>query len=381
MAKSKSSTPSILGTCVLSAIALCILVLAAGVILVASIPAQAKKAFGAPSPQLGEYQRFILSAKLLLQKGSLTKGRDPQAAPRLFRIELGESTSSTSNRLQSEGFISSASAFRNYLQYSGLDTSIQAGEFMLSAALSPVEIAQALQDATPADVPFGVLAGWRLEEIAAVLPTSGLSITSQDFMAAARSHPQGYTFTETMPPKSTFEGFMYPGVYDLPRDITPDELVATLAGRFETQMTDDLLQGFTSQGLSIFQAVTLASMIEREAVQEDEMPTIASVFLNRLASAMKLDSDPTVQYAVGFNTTQNTWWTNPVVDTSFDSPYNTYLYPGLPPGPISNPGLQALRAVAFPAQTGYFYFRAACDHSGRHVFAVTYAEHIVNACP
>jgi UPF0755 protein len=381
MPKSKSSPPSILGACVLPAIALCILALAAGIALVVSLPAQAEKAFGAPSPRLGEYQRFILSAQLLLQKGSLTKGRDAQAAPRLFRIELGESTSSMSNRLQSEGFISSAGAFRNYLVYRGLDTSIQAGEFILSAAQSPIEIAQALQDATPADVPFGVLAGWRMEEIAATLPTSGLSITTQDFLTAARSRPQGYTFSEFMPDSGTFEGFMFPSVYDLPRDLTAARLVATLAGGFEAQMTDDLRQGFANQGLDIFQAVVLASIIEREAIQDEEMPTIASVFLNRLASGMKLDSDPTVQFAGGYNTAQKTWWSSPVVDTSIDSPYNTYLYAGLPPGPISNPGLPALRAVAFPAQTGYYYFRAACDHSGRHVFAVTYEEHIGNACP
>jgi len=381
MPKSKSSPPSILGACVLPAIALCILAIVALAALVISIPAQAEKTFGAPSPRLSGYQRFTLSARLMLQKGSLTKGRDPQAAPRPFRIELGESTSSISSRLQSEGFIASASAYRNYLVYSGLDTSLQAGEFILSAALPPVEIAQALQDATPAEVPFGVLAGWRLEEISAGLPTSGLNITPEDFLAATRSHPQDYTFTEGMPDTATFEGFMFPGVYDLPRDIAAAELVATLAGRFDSQMTDDLIQGFASQELSIFQAVTLASIIEREAILDEEMPTIASVFLNRLASGMKLDSDPTIQYAAGYNTAQKTWWTNPVTDTSIDSIYNTYLHPGLPPEPISSPSLAALRAVAFPAQTGYYYFRAACEHSGRHVFAVTYEEHKANACP
>jgi UPF0755 protein len=381
MAKSRTSPPSIIGACALPAFALCLLALIAGIAVVVSIPAQARKAFGNPSPRLGEYQRISLSVQVLLQKGSLTKGRDPQAAPRLFRIELGESTSSLSNRLQTEGYISSANAFRNYLLYTGLDTSIQAGEFMLSAALTPVEIAQALQDATPTEVPFGVLAGWRMEEIAAQLPTSGLSITAQEFLASARSHPQGYIFTEGMPQNGSFEGFLFPGVYDLPRDITTGEFLAALAGGFEAQMTDELRQGFTNQGLTIYQAVTLASLVEREAVLDEEMPTIASVFLNRLANGMKLDSDPTVQYAAGFNPTQNTWWTNPVLDTSLESPYNTYLYPDLPPGPISNPGLPALRAVAFPADTNYFYFRAACDQSGRHIFAVTYEEHKANACP
>jgi UPF0755 protein len=381
MQKPKSSTPSILGACVLPAIALCILALVAGVALIASIPAQARKIFGEPSSRLGVYQRFSLSAQLLLYKTSLTKGRDPQATQHSFHIELGESTTSVSNRLQSEGFITSAGVFRSYLLYRGLDTSIQAGEYMLSASQSSIEIAQFLQDATPTEIQFGVLAGWRIEEIAASLPSSGLSMTPEEFLAAAHTRPQGYTFAKGMPQNSTYEGFMYPGVYNLPRDITPSKLVDTLASSFDNQVTDDLRQGFTSQGLSIFQAVILASIIEREAVREDEMPIIASVFLNRLASGMKLDSDPTVQYAIGYNPAQNTWWTNPVVDTSIDSPYNTYFYSGLPLGPISNPGLPALRAVAFPALTGYYYFRAACDHSGRHVFAVTYEEHKANECP
>lgn len=381
MSRTKSSPPSILGACLLPIIALCVLVLAIGIILVITIPTQAKNAFGAPSPRISDTQRFILSAKLLLSKEALTKGRDPQASTRPFSINMGESTGSMSSRLQSEGFISNASAFRDYLLYRGLDTTIQAGEFMISAAQSPVEIAQALQNATSTEVDFGVLAGWRMEEIAELLPTSGLSISAKDFLTAARLHPQGYKFSIDMPQNSTFEGFLSPGLYNVSRDITASELVATLARHFDDEMTGDILQGFTSQGLTTYQAVTLASMVEREAMVETEMPTIASVFLNRLAKGMKLDSDPTVQYAIGYNTAQKTWWTNPILDTNVDSPYNTYLAPGLPPGPISNPSLAALRAVALPDHTDFYYFRAACDHSGRHSFAATYEEQIANACP
>jgi UPF0755 protein len=131
------------------------------------------------------------------------------------------------------------------------------------------------------------------------------------------------------------------------------------------------------------QAVTLASIVQREAVIQDEMPMIASVFLNRLAVNMKLDSDPTVQYALGYQNGRGGWWTNPLslADLQIDSPYNTYIYTGLPPGPIANPSLEALQYVAQPAQTPYFYFRAACDGSGRHNFAITFNEHLNNACP
>jgi UPF0755 protein len=175
---------------------------------------------------------------------------------------------------------------------------------------------------------------------------------------------------------------LYPDRYRLARDITPESLVNLLTENFQMKLSPDLTAGFERQGLSLHQAVTLASIVQREAVVADEMATIASVFLNRLAAGMNLDADPTVQYAIGYNPRQGTWWTNPLStdDLKTDSPYNTYLYPGLPPGPISNPGLDALRAVAYPEQTDYYYFRAACDGSGRHSFARTYEEHVGNGC-
>ena len=112
------------------------------------------------------------------------------------------------------------------------------------------------------------------------------------------------------------------------------------------------------------------------------MPLIASVFLNRLRADMNLAADPTVQYALGYNQAQESWWTNPLSleDLEFSSPYNTYLNPGLPPGPICNPSLAAIEAVASPADTTYFFFRAACDGSGRHSFAESFDEHLGNAC-
>jgi len=113
----------------------------------------------------------------------------------------------------------------------------------------------------------------------------------------------------------------------------------------------------------------------------DERPSIASVYLNRLAIGQKLDADPTTQYAIG-NTRDGSWWPRITqADYQLNAPYNTYVYTGLPPGPIANPSLSSLRAVVYPATTPYYYFRAACDGSGRHVFSVTYEEHLSKACP
>ncbi|MDO8972110.1 MAG: endolytic transglycosylase MltG, partial [Saprospiraceae bacterium] len=164
---------------------------------------------------------------------------------------------------------------------------------------------------------------------------------------------------------------------------TITEILTAFTLQFDQQVSEELRQGFQRQGLDLYQAVTLASIVQREAMVADEQPMIASVFYNRLRKPMKLDSDPTVQYAVGYNTPQKTWWTNPLSskDLKVDSPYNTYTRIGLPPGPIASPGLSALRAVAYPAQSPYFYFQAKCDKSGMHAFAVTYAEHLNNICP
>ena len=144
-----------------------------------------------------------------------------------------------------------------------------------------------------------------------------------------------------------------------------------------------MTNGFEQQGLTVYQAVTLASIVEREAVRDEEKPIIASVYLNRLRIGMKLEADPTVQYALGYNFGQGTWWTNPLSldNLQYDSPFNTYLYGGYPPAPIANPSLEALQAVAFSIETPYYYFRARCDSSGYHAFAATFEEHLANGCP
>jgi UPF0755 protein len=168
-----------------------------------------------------------------------------------------------------------------------------------------------------------------------------------------------------------------------PRTTTVDQLIDNLVRNFSLHITIDLREGFTRQGLSVYRAVTLASIVEREAMHVEEAPMIASVYLNRLKIGMKLDADPTIQYALGYNSVQQTWWTNPlsVSDFQYDSPYNTYLHNGLPPAPIDNPGLKSLQAVASPADTPYYYFSARCDGSGYHNFAQTFDEHLKNLCP
>jgi UPF0755 protein len=381
----KMSTPvkrSKTSNCLLIIVLVLALLGISAIIIPSLFISRAQTLFGAPSAQITLRQRITLSISIVLQADGLTQAVDPAGEQVSFSISPGESVPSITGRLWEAGLIDNPGAFRNYLQYTGLDTTLKAGEYKLSPAQTPLEIAQAIQSSISAEITLTILPGWRIDEIANALPSSGFSINQEEFTEAINSHPEGYSFSGCVANHS-LEGYLFPGSYTVRRGTMIQDLLPQILMNFEAQVNSELRSGFSTQGLDLCQAVTLASIIQREAVIDDEMPIIASVFYNRLNSGVELASDPTVQYALGYNQNQKTWWTNPLSsqDLQIDSPYNTYLYPGLPPGPISNPALPALRAVAFPAQTPYYYFRAACDGSGRHLFSETYTEHLANQCP
>jgi UPF0755 protein len=341
-----------------------------------------KQEIGASEINLNPIEQLSYSIRLYLNRSNLTEAVDPAGQSIPFRIDLGENVNSIAFRLQETGLVRSGEALRLYLIYSGLDKGIQAGNYQLSPAMNAIQIAHAIQDATPSEITFNILPGWRLEEIAAALETSGLEFNQADFLKAVKK-PSKALLPSGFPQIKSLEGFMFPGEYQVKRDVSLNSFLKTVLNRFDEQVTPEMWDAFTHQGLSLPEAVTLASIVERESMVTDEQPMIASVFYNRLAQGMKLESDPTVQYAVGYNKSQKTWWTNPLSteDLQFDSPYNTYLNTALPPGPISSPGLSALEAVAYPAETPYLFFRAQCDGSGRHNFARTFEEHLSNTCP
>jgi UPF0755 protein len=369
-------------SCLLAVFGLIVVLIISVIVVPSLIFSKAEQSFGTPSPELSFRQHIYLSVLILLQSKDLTQPVNPGGSMVNMTIDPGESVPSITGKLWDEGLISNPGVFRSYLQYTGMDTRLKAGEYKLSPDLSPIEISQAIQSSISADVSLTILPGWRLEEVANALPSSGFNITPEEFIAAVHTHPDGYSFSTCLKDDS-LEGYLFPGTYTLSRESTLNDLLPQILMKFESEVNQEIRSGFTNQGLDICQAVTLASIVEREAVQEQEMPLIASVFYNRLNSGNVLASDPTIQYALGYNQDQGTWWTNPLSlqDLKIVSPYNTYLNSGLPPGPISNPGLAALRAVAFPAQTSYYYFRAACDGSGRHLFSETFEGHLANECP
>jgi UPF0755 protein len=343
------------------------------------VPARASLLYGPPAKHLSISDRIEYSTRLLAHGNELTTPLDINGVEQSFHVEPGESVASIADRLEGYGIISNAQALFDYAVYTGIDLTFQSGDFKLSPAQSIIDIAQSLQKFSPGDATLVILPGWRMEEIAASLPTSGLPIAPETFLAAANTPPQVLAFASPV----SMEGFFFPDTYTIPREVTLDQLLDIIGRNFTSKLTVDIQNGFITQNLSIYEAVTLASIVEREAIHIEEAPMIASVYLNRISIGMKLDADPTVQYALGYQFDTGSWWKSPLAltDLGVISPYNTYLNAGLPPTPISNPGIEALMAVAYPQTSPYYYFRAACNGSGYHVFAATFEEQIANECP
>ena len=347
--------------------------------IIFAIPALAKAEYGKASPTLDSYQRFRYAVKILWHAPTINRAADPYGAEENFSVEIGESPYSIAARLEEKAIILDAEAFITLLVYTGMDSHILPGNYRLSPSLSMQSIAGMLQDTRASQITFIILPGWRMEEIAASLPTSGLLIAEEAFLDAAQNPPPRAVDADDA---TNSEGFLFPDSYLLSRNLTAAQLITELTLNFARNLSPEIKAGFAAQGLTVYDGIKLASIVEREAVVADERKMIASVFFNRLQANQKLETDPTIQYALGYDEINQTWWKAPLTyaDLEVASPYNTYFYPGLPPTPICNPSQGSLEAVAFPAKTPYFYFRARCDGSGLHAFAETFEGHLANGC-
>jgi len=355
--------------------------LAGAALVVITIPDHAAE-LGNPDPALTPIERSALAAYLMLRRSALDQPAGSAGEPIDFEVTSGESAAGVLRRMQSLEIVNEPLLLQAYLRYLGIDRAIQAGHYTLSGGMTLRDLATTLQHASLPAIVLTVPEGWRMEQIAEALAGAQAPFSAEQFLEAVRIGSYSTSLLAEIPDATDLEGFLFPDTYHLTQDSQASELVATMLETFDQRVDQELRAACAQQGLSLYQAVTLASIVEREAMVPDERPLIASVFLNRLTQGMKLDADPTVQYALG-RQSDGAWWKTALTldDLQFDSPHNTYLYAGLPPSPIASPGLSALRAVAFPEASPYLYFRAACDGSGQHTFAETFEQHLLNACP
>ena len=301
-----------------------------------------------------------------------------------FQIPPGAGAARIAASLQQANLIRDPQLFIDFARIQKLDRQFEAGIYFLNQTLSIAEIAPILTDSSSSYIPFRILEGLRIEETAALIDSNRrFGFTGADFLqlvARGAPLPEGFAAWAGIPDGASLEGFLFPDTYQLPPEISPGRLRDLLLTTLRERVGDQLWQDALAQGFSLYQIVTLASIIEREAVWPDEHAMIASVYRNRLAINMKLEADPTVQY--GLQGSRGSWWPN-ITRADYQqvaSPYNTYRVDNLPPGPIASPGLSAIQAATYPAESNYFYFRAACDGSHYHNFAVTFAEHLQNGC-
>jgi len=305
--------------------------------------------------------------------------------PVFIVIEPGDTAASIGKRLEASRVIDSAGNFQRLAEILGAQGGLEAGEYEFLPGTSALDAVVRIRDGLTAARVVPIPEGMRMEEIAALLEARGV-VKAADFLTAANALATSGTgldadLLSSRPRSATLEGYLYPATYSFSRSANANEVVLKLLEALSTRFTPELRQEARAQGLSVHDVLTLASIVEREAVLPEEMPVIASVYRNRLALGMPLQADPTVQYAITArpgSVLEFGYWKRrlSLQDLQFDSTYNTYVRPGLPPGPIANPGIEAIMAVIRPAKTDYLYFVARND--GSHAFSTTFEEHETN---
>lgn len=284
-------------------------------------------------------------------------------------IPKGASVQDIGRLLHGQGLIRSPLVFRALAEWSGTAASLQAGEYDFSPGLTISEIIRRLARGEVVTYPFTIPEGYTVTQIADLLANQGLADRDRFLAAASRAELAPVPIPDPGQVRYPLEGYLFPDTYRVPRGVSEPELVSLMVRRFREVFTPEMSGRSRELGLTPHQLVTLASIVEKETGVPEERPLVAGVFWNRLRRGMLLQADPTVRYAA-----DNLDRPLSRRDLQVDSPYNTYRYPGLPPGPIANPGAAALQAVLQPTQTDYLYFVARGD--GTHKFSRTLPEHL-----
>jgi UPF0755 protein len=361
------------------------LVLLAGVVLILLAVLAVGALYVISSGHPVDYaQTAIIRLSLQSRYEELNQPYNTDPTSRRFTVNSGDTPREIGENLYNAGLIKDVNLFVDYVRAFGIDVQLQAGTYFLKRSQSIRQIAQTLTDSRNSQILFSIIEGWRMEEVAEAIDKNPLfAFSGADFLkvvsAGATADP---TFMQKvgLPSGASLEGFLFPNTYSLPPDTTPEQLRDNLLAEFNKEIdTAGVPAAAASENMSIFQVVTLGSIVQREAVHMDEAPQIAGVYVNRLTQNMQLDADPTIQYALGH---AGDWWPQ-ITQADYSntvSPYNTYRNFGLPPGPIANPGLEAILSAAHPQTSDYLYFQADCSGNGYHRFAKTLAEHAANSC-
>ena len=284
------------------------------------------------------------------------------------QVKPGMTTGDIAGILWDRGLIRDKNAFLVAAKRAGLDTSLQAGEYELSRNMDVRRMIEVMAKGETVFSQFTTPEGYTVEQIAALLEEKGLARRDR-FLTLAREYAPFDREPSRPDVKYRAEGFLFPDTYRISKGAGEEEILQTMAGEFQRRFSPELREKSRNIGLSDYEVVVLASLMEREVQVAKDRPMVARVFLNRLQLGMPLQSCATIQYILGYPKEELT-----IADTQLPSPYNTYLHPGLPPGPVASPGLASIQAALNPAEGDWLYF-VVDGKTGGHRFSRTLAEH------
>lgn len=284
------------------------------------------------------------------------------------KIAPQSTTSQIAAQLKENGLIRNAGYFKLYTKYTGTDRSLKPGKYFFKGTENLSQIISMLQAGSPDIFSFTIPEGYTLEQITNLLVNKGIA-SEEKLLTAIEDQELKFSYLDELPEgPNRFEGFLFPDTYTIEAETSAKDIIQLMLDRFSQVYTAEYAARAQELDLTTVEVVTLASIIEREAKKQEDRPLVSAVFHNRLDKGMLLQSCATVQYALGE--------VKPVlynIDLQTESPYNTYLYAGLPPGPIAAPGEASIKAALYPADVSYLYFVAKPD--GSHVFSNTLQEH------
>jgi len=290
-----------------------------------------------------------------------------------FKIESGWGSAKISEELKNAGLIRSLKVFQLYAWEKGMSSRLQDGEYFLSESLSIKEIAQILTRGAGAtkELNLTFIEGWDNQEYAEYLHDQGLASTSDFFEVIQKKADwwDEYEILASRPRTADLEGYLFPDTYRVYRDAPIKDIVQKMLNNLEKKITPELRSEIENQGKTIHEILTLASILEQEVITDEDRQVVADIFYRRLEIGMPLQADSTINYVTGKSVSRAE-----ATDLNIDSPYNTYKYKGLPPGPICNPGMSAIQAAVYPTKNSYLYFLTTPD--GQVIYNETHDGHV-----
>lgn len=320
----------------------------------------------------------ILMVVQIFYSFSINSLTDKNGQDKVFVVSQREGVKQIGNNLLEADLIKSKFYFEVYVWREKLEKDLQAGSYILNPNLSIKEIVRVISEgeAINDELTIKIIEGWRISDIDSYLKEGGIKegdgfkkIAERPLVAWSSILPD---FLEDVPSTANLEGFIFPDTYRIYKDASAEDIILKMLNNFDIKLTDEMRDEIKSRGKTIYEIIKMASIIEKEVRTAEDMKIVSGLFWNRIKNGQALQADATLSYYLNDKKPAHT-----LEELEIDTPYNTYKYRGLPPTPISNPGLNAIKAAIYPGYTNYNYFLSRPD-TGETVFSATYDEHLRN---